>query len=143
MLHVTLPEREPHSTLWQESMVLLDALDRPGWPPAYLRWEMRLLEETGFGLDLTRCAVTGSREDLAFVSPKTGRAVSSGAAGGWADRLFPLPLALLGQGPASAEEVRQGLAITGHFLGRELAPLLNGRPLPEARARLMELLARA
>lgn len=122
MLHVTLPEREPHSTLWQESMVLLDALDRPGWPPAYLRWEMRLLEETGFGLDLTRCAVTGSREDLAFVSPKTGRAVSSGAAGGWADRLFPLPLALLGQGPASAEEVRQGLAITGHFLGRELAP---------------------
>ncbi|WYK05406.1 DNA repair protein RecO [Cereibacter sphaeroides f. sp. denitrificans] len=143
MLHVTLPEREPHSALWQESMALLDALDRPGWPPAYLRWEMRLLEETGFGLDLTRCAVTGSREDLAFVSPKTGRAVSRGAAGGWADRLFPLPLALLGQGPASAEEVRQGLAITGHFLGRELAPLLNGRPLPEARGRLMELLARA
>ncbi|MGP3699245.1 DNA repair protein RecO [Rhodobacter sp. NSM] len=143
MLHVTLPEREPHPGLWQASMALLDALDRPGWPAAYLRWEMRLLEETGFGLDLTRCAVTGSREDLAFVSPKTGRAVSRDGAGDWADRLFPLPLALLGQGPASGEDLAQGLAITGHFLARELAPLLNGRPLPEARARLMELLARA
>ncbi|WP_145104690.1 DNA repair protein RecO [Cereibacter sediminicola] len=140
MLHVVLPEREPHVGLWRESIELMDALAAPGWPAAYLRWEMRLLEEAGFGLDLTRCAVTGSREDLAFVSPRTGRAVGRGAAGDWADRLFPLPLALLGQGPASGPEVRQGLAITGHFLARELP--LAGRPLPEARARLIDLLAR-
>ncbi|MCE6949972.1 DNA repair protein RecO [Cereibacter sphaeroides] len=142
MLHVTLPEREPHPGLWQASVSLLDVLGEPDWPAAYLRWEMRLLEETGFGLDLTRCAVTGSREDLAFVSPKTGRAVSREAAGEWVDRLFPLPLALMGQGPASGEDLRQGLAVTGHFLARELAPMLNGRPLPEARARLVELLSR-
>lgn len=140
MLHVVLPEREPHVGLWRESIELMDALAAPGWPAAYLRWEMRLLEEAGFGLDLTRCAVTGSREDLTFVSPRTGRAVGRAAAGDWADRLFPLPLALLGQGPASNPEVRQGLAITGHFLARELP--LAGRPLPEARARLIDLLAR-
>lgn len=142
MLHVALPEREPHAGLWRESIGLLDALSGANWPAAYLRWELRLLEETGFGLDLTRCAVTGTREDLAFVSPKTGRAVSRAAAGDWADRLFPLPLALLGQGPASAADLAQGLAITGHFLARELAPLLHGRPLPEARARLVDLLSR-
>lgn len=143
LLQVALPEREPHTALWAASMPLLDALaDGADWPPLYLRWEMRLLEELGFGLDLSRCAVTGSRDDLAYVSPKTGRAVSRSGAGEWADRLLPLPQGLLGQGPASAEEMRQGLAITGHFLTRELQPLLNGRPLPEARNRLVALLSR-
>lgn len=142
MLHLALPEREPHPGLWQASIGLLDALSGPDWPADYLRWEMRLLDEAGFGLDLSRCAVTGSREDLAYVSPKTGRAISRSAAGDWAARLFPLPLALLGQGPAGPEDLRQGLAITGHFLERELAALLNGRPLPEARTRLLDLLAR-
>ncbi|MDZ4135166.1 MAG: DNA repair protein RecO C-terminal domain-containing protein, partial [Paracoccaceae bacterium] len=99
--------------------------------------------EIGFGLDLTRCAVTGARDDLAFVSPKTGRAVSRAGAGDWAARLLPLPECLLGQGPASPAEIGAGLRITGHFLGRELAPVRNSRPLPEARARLLELLARS
>ncbi len=140
LLHVALPEREPHPGFWQVSIALFDALSGPDWPAAYLRWEMRLLEEIGFGLDLTRCAVTGSREDLVYVSPKTGRAVSRAAAGDWVGRLFPLPLALLGQGPTSAEDLARGLAITGHFLSRELALMLGGRPLPEARTRLQEML---
>jgi DNA repair protein RecO (recombination protein O) len=144
LLHVALPERAAHPHLWVVTVALLDALGAaPDWPLAYLRWEALLLEEVGFGLDLTRCAVTGTRDDLAFVSPRTGRAVARGAAGEWADRLLPLPACLLGQGGASRVEIAQGLAITGHFLTRELAPLLHGRPLPEARARLLELLARS
>lgn len=143
LLRAALPEREAHPSLWQGSMALLDALaDGGDWLPRYLRWELQLLEDLGFGLDLSRCAVTGSRDDLAFVSPKTGRAVSRQGAGAWADRLLPLPQGMLGQGPVDREELLQGLAITGHFLTRELAPLLNGRPLPEARGRLLDLLAR-
>jgi DNA repair protein RecO (recombination protein O) len=143
MLRVALPEREPHPTLWRATMALLAALEHdPDWPALYLRWELALLEEMGFGLDLSRCAVTGSRDDLAFVSPKTGRAVSRIGAGEWSDRLFPLPHCLMGQGPATAAEIGQGLAITGHFLTRELAEILASRPLPEARNRLIKLLAK-
>ncbi|MDN5788721.1 DNA repair protein RecO, partial [Pseudorhodobacter sp.] len=141
MLRVALPEREAHEPLWRATMALLAALEHdPQWPSLYLRWEMTLLEELGFGLDLSRCAVTGARDDLAFVSPKTGRAVSRLGAGDWADRLLPLPACLMGQGSARAEELMQGLAVTGHFLGRELAPMTGNRPLPEARVRLMALL---
>jgi len=97
----------------------------------------------GFGLDLTRCAVTGTRDDLAFVSPRTGRAVSRDGAGEWSDRLLPLPLCMLGQGPAETAEIVAGLRVTGHFLERRLAPSLGDRPLPVARDRLMARLARA
>ena len=143
MLRVALPEREAHPILWRATMALLAGLEHdPDWPAHYLRWEVILLEELGFGLDLTRCAVTGSRENLAFVSPKTGRAVSQAGAGDWADRLFPLPLCLMGQGPAALGEITQGLTITGHFLARELAEVLGGRPLPEARMRLLDLLGK-
>lgn len=143
LLQVALAERQTHQDLWIASTQLLDTiLVAPDWPLHYLRWEMRLLDDLGFGLDLATCAITGGRDDLAYVSPKTGRAVSRAAAGDWAPRLLPLPMALLGQGPASSREIAQGLALTGHFLGRELSPILNGRPLPEARARLADLLAR-
>lgn len=143
MLRVALPERSACPALWHATMGLLDALETDAdWPARYLRWEVQLLEEIGFGLDLARCAATGSREDLAFVSPKTGRAVSRTGAGEWAARLLPLPLCLLGQGPASGADLGQGLALTGHFLDRELGQALNGRALPAARARLLDLLAR-
>ena len=142
LLHVALPERAPHPLLWRMSTALLDDLATiRDWPPNYLRWELLLLEELGFALDLGSCAVTGTRDDLAFVSPKSGRAVSREGAGEWADRLLPLPSILLGQGKASRTEIAQGLAITGHFLGRCLEPTLNGRPLPEARMRLLDMLA--
>lgn len=142
LLHVSLPEREPHAGLWAVTIPLLDQLGVGDWPTDYLRWEMRLLEDIGFGLDLSRCAVTGSREDLAYVSPRTGRAVGRDAAGEWADKLLPLPPCLLGQGAATAPELVQGLSVTGHFLTRELQAALNGRPLPDARARLIDLFAR-
>jgi DNA repair protein RecO (recombination protein O) len=143
MLRMALPEREAHPVLWRATMPLLDAMEAGAdWTPMYLRWEMLLLDELGFGLDLSTCAVTGSREDLVYVSPRTGRAVSRAGAGDWASRLLPLPSCLMGQGPAHGGELVQGLVVTGHFLLRGLGPVLHGKPLPEARGRLIDLLSR-
>ncbi|MEY3307274.1 MAG: hypothetical protein RLZZ413_1312 [Pseudomonadota bacterium] len=141
LLAQSLPERDAHPALYPATIALLDALEGAEWPLAYLRWELLLLEDLGFGLDLTRCAVTGEAEDLAFVSPRTGRAVSRAGAGDWADRLLPLPACLTG-GDATPAGLLQGLALSGHFLTRELATAPGARPLPEARARLIDLLAR-
>lgn len=142
LLHFALPEREPHPALYAASTALLDRLgDGPDWVNLYLRWELMLLEELGYGLDLSSCAVTGTREDLAYVSPKSGRAVARTAAGEWADRLLPLPFCLMGQGPAAPGDLMQGLRVTGHFLEHRLAHDLH-RTLPEARRRFVELLAR-
>lgn len=139
LLRFALPERDPHPPLYVQSERLLDLLDRPDiWPLAYLGWEKALLEEMGFGLDLGRCAVLGERaNDLSYVSPRTGRAVSRAGAGDWATRLLPLPPCLLGQGPAPDAEILQGLDVTGHFLRHHLAPHLGDRPLPDARARFV------
>lgn len=143
LLSFALPEREAHPALYARSITLLDLLGHAdAWPLAYLRWELALLEEMGFGLDLSRCAVTGTRDDLVHVSPKTGRAVSAEGAGAWADRLLPLPPCLLGQGPVRAEEIAEGLRTTGYFLEKWLAPALGDKPLPGARARMVERLAR-
>jgi DNA repair protein RecO (recombination protein O) len=142
LLRFALPEREAHPSLYTRSIALLDALGgEEGWPLAYLRWELRLLDELGYGLDLSSCALTGNRDDLAFVSPRTGRAVSAAAAGEWADRLLPLPHCLLGQGPVTTGDLAAGLRVTGHFLNR-LAADQGDRPLPEARQRFVALLAR-
>lgn len=143
LLMFLLPEREAHDALYLRTEALLDILDEVQvWPYAYLKWEMALLEELGFGLDLRKCAVTGSHDDLAYVSPKTGRAVSRQGAGDWADRLLPLPLCLLGQGGASDAEVNDGLITTGYFLREKLAPQLGHKPLPEARQRFIDLFQR-
>jgi len=143
LLHVSLPERDPHPGLYSRTVALLDRMMAGGdWGGDYLRWELALLEELGFGLDLSSCAVTGVREGLMFVSPRTGRAVSKAGAGDWADRLLPLPEGLGGTGPLSPAAVRDGLGLTGHFLARGLQEVLHDRPLPEARARLLSALAR-
>ena len=140
LLRLALPERDPHGSLWQSTVVLLDALEvgEGTWPCHYLRWELGLLDDIGFGLDLTRCAVTGAAEGLVYVSPRSGRAVSRAGAGVWADRLLPLPDALRG-GDAG---VVQGLQVTGHFLTRALSRPADGPGLPEARLRLMAHLSR-
>lgn len=137
-----LPERASFAAFYDQTEALLDALaSGVGWLPAYLDWEMALLAEMGFGLDLSACAVRGVNEDLCFISPKSGRAVSREGAGNWADRLLPLPQVMLG-GPADLKGVQDGLVTTGYFLARKLAPSLGDRPLPEARARLIDALAR-
>lgn len=143
MTHTFLPERVAHPRLYHATQTLLSQIETGLlWGADYLRWEALLLEDLGFGLDLARCAVTGSREDLAYVSPRSGRAVARGAAGDWAPRLLALPPFLLGQGAALPDEIAPGFALTGHFLLRALADLRPHPALPEARARLMTLLQR-
>lgn len=142
LVHEALPEREPHPALWQRTQAVMDRLGQGGWTADYLRWERCLLEEIGFGLDLSACAVTGATEGLVYVSPKSGRAVTETGAGDWADRLLPLPDGLGGEGPLAPEAVVSGLRLTGFFLDRELRPVLHDRPLPEARSRLVDLLSR-
>ncbi len=143
LLSFSLPEREPHPALYQQTEQLLDLLEQGDlWPLAYLRWEVRLLLETGYALELDRCAVTGRREDLCYVSPKSGRAVSRGAAGEWADRMLPLPDVLKGEGDAPDAEIAEAFRTTGYFLEQHLARDLGGKPLPEARARFVEAFSR-
>lgn len=142
LLHEALPEREPHPALWRRTLGLMDRLGQEGWTTDYVRWELCLLEEIGFGLDLASCAVTGATTGLAYVSPKSGRAVTATGAGEWADRLLPLPEGLDGAGPLDRAAVATGLQLTGFFLDRELRPVLHDRPLPEARSRLVDLIAR-
>jgi len=140
LLLFTLPERAPHLPLYQRTEALLDLLGQNEiWPLAYLKWELALLEEMGFGLDLTQCAATGGNDNLAYVSPRTGRAVSLSGAGDWADRLLPLPPCLLGQGTAPDSEIAAGLHTTGYFLRERLAAELGNKPLPAARQRFVDL----
>jgi DNA repair protein RecO (recombination protein O) len=106
-----------------------------------VRFELALLAELGFGLDLSRCAVTGSSDDLVYVSPNSGRAVSRSGAGGYADRLLALPGFLLGAAPADAVQLAAGLRLTGAFLRRHLFDA-SERAMPEARNRLLARLAR-
>lgn len=143
LLLFCLPEREAHRALYLETERLLDLLDaRDIWPLAYLRWEMRLLHDMGYALALDECAVTGARDGLVYVSPKSGRAVSAEGAGTWADRLLPLPPILRGDGEGPDCEVAQALVTTGYFLSEHLARDLGGKPLPEARARFVEAFRR-
>ena len=139
-----LPEREPHLPLYQRTEALLDLLGQGDvWPLAYLRWELSLLEELGYGLDLTRCAVTGATEGLAYVSPKSGRAVSIEGAGEWAERLLPLPDILRGEGMGEDAQIALAFQTTGYFLSAHLAADLGGKPLPQARARFVEAFNRS
>jgi DNA repair protein RecO (recombination protein O) len=139
-----LPEREVHLPLYRRTEALLDLLGQGDvWPLAYLQWEMSLLEELGYGLDLSCCAVTGDTEGLAYVSPKSGRAVSSVGAGEWAERLLPLPDILRGVGAGEDAQIAQAFRTTGYFLSAHLAADLGGKPLPEARARFVEAFSRS
>jgi len=141
-----LPDREPHASVFEAGEILLDAIavdTFAHWGPLFVRWETGLLEALGFGLDLSRCAATGSADDLRYVSPKTGRAVSAVAGKPYHDRLLLLPGFLLGSQNAesSPEEIIAGLRLTGYFLlDRVLRP--HDRELPLARSRLAELAAR-
>lgn len=142
MLLATLAEREPDSALYGTTVRLADALsaEDPYWPAAYARWEVDLLATLGFGLDLSRCAASGVRSDLAFVSPRTGRAVSRAAGGVWADKLLTLPAFLIGRGPVSAGSVREAMRLTGHFFEQWMLPAFGQDALPAARQRLSDIL---
>jgi DNA repair protein RecO (recombination protein O) len=141
-----LPEAQPyprlHAALGGVIGAIAAAPAARGWALALARYELLLLAELGFGLDLAVCVASGASEDLAFVSPKSGGAVSRGAAFGYEDRLFPLPSALLNGGDADWGDILAALRITGHFLDRDI--LADTRTDPrDARNRLVDRLKRA
>jgi DNA repair protein RecO (recombination protein O) len=136
-----LPEREAHPGVFFGLEALILALAHPEvWPAVYIRFEAGLLQELGFGLDLSRCAATGSTDDLIYVSPRTGRAVSRPAGEPYKERLLKLPPFLLGaQAGLEPGDVDLGLILTGHFLEQFVFAPLN-RPLPPARVWLVDRL---
>ncbi|MGA0600563.1 DNA repair protein RecO [Caulobacter sp. KR2-114] len=136
-----LPEREPHPGAFLAFEALTSALMLPDiWPAVFVRYEMGLLQDLGFGLDLAKCAATGVTDDLIYVSPRTGRAVSAAAGEPYRDRLLPLPPFMLSaQGGLGPGDVGAGLEITGHFLESFIFAVLN-RPLPPARVWLLDRL---
>jgi DNA repair protein RecO (recombination protein O) len=135
-----LPEREPHAKIFRGLLHLIVHLDQGRAGVAALAgWELGLLAELGYGLDLSACAVTGAAEDLAYVSPRTGRAVSAAAAGIWRDRLLRLPGFLLRPATQDASDLQDALRLTGHFLTRDVFGVRH-RALPAARLRLAEMI---
>jgi DNA repair protein RecO (recombination protein O) len=143
LIEAALPERHPYAAVHRSLVALLDALELAApWGEPYVRFELVLLGELGFGLDLARCAATGTREDLAYVSPRSGRAVSAQAGAPYDARLLRLPRFLVrgANAPSGVAELREGMALTGHFLSRHLFEASGGR-LPAARERLADMLA--
>ena len=142
----TLPDSQPYPALHIALDGLLAAIEAApaarGWAVALVRYELLLLAELGFGLDLDHCAATGSSQDLAYVSPKSGIAVSRAGAIGYEPRLLPLPAFLTIGGGAEWEDILGGLRLTGHFLERDLL-IGRGAELLAARARLVDRLKRA
>jgi DNA repair protein RecO (recombination protein O) len=141
LLAAALPEREAHPEVHAAFSALLGVLDSADWGAAYVAWECGLLAALGFGLDLRRCAVTGTNQDLAYVSPRTGRAVSRDTGAPYHDKLLPLPAFLWRDSPAGPADIVAGLVLTRHFLLHHLLEPQGGR-LPEARERLAERMRR-
>jgi DNA repair protein RecO (recombination protein O) len=139
-----LPERDPHPGLYEISLFVLSYLNEADvWPALMVRWELALLDELGFGLDLSTCAATGTSENLIYVSPRSGRAVSEEAGEPYKDRLLRLPVFLTGktQGPVTPGDIAAGFALTGHFLKvRVLEP--RDQMMPDARQRMVALVCK-
>ena len=143
---VSLPEGQAYPRLFAALEGVLGAIEAApaarGWAAALVRYELLLLAELGFGLDLSACVVTGARETLAYVSPKSGRAVSAAAGDAFAGRLLRLPAFLIEGGPADWDALFDGLSVTGHFLMRDILIDRRAAVLP-ARERLVDRLRRA
>jgi len=140
MAKETLPEREVHERVYDAFEILLRNLNNPDiWPVLYVQWEAGLLQALGYGLDLSACAATGANDQLTHVSPRSGRAVSASAAEPYLDKLFALPQFMMGAPFAMAEDIANGLSLTGYFLETRLQWGVN-RTLPAARAQMIEQL---
>jgi DNA repair protein RecO (recombination protein O) len=141
-----LPEAQPYPRLFSALEGVLSAIDAAprasSWAAALVRYELLVLNELGFGLDLSECAATGAAEDLAYVSPKSGRSVSREGAGSYRDKLLPLPSFLRQGGEACWADILDGLRLTGHFLARDLL-IERQIDIMAARERLVERLKRA
>ncbi len=138
-----LPEGERHNGVYHGFCTLLDAFAAGGdiWAPTYIFWELGLLRELGFGLDLARCVSTGTTDNLLYVSPRSGCAVSAAAGELYKERLLALPPFLRGEARFDTQDVIDGLKLTGHFFLHRVFAQAHA-PLPEARQRLEERLTR-
>jgi len=137
VVEAALPERHPYPALHAGTVHLLDQLEQcAAWGAEYVRWELGVLAELGFGLDLTACAATGETEGLAYVSPRSGRAVSREAGAPYVEKLLPLPAFILEDGadPPGHEDIANGLKLSGWFLAKHLLAERGGM-LPAARER--------
>ncbi len=135
-----LPEREPHPRLFDALQIVLEAIDQDHvWPSLLVRWEMGLLDELGFGLDLSKCASTGATSNLTYVSPRSGRAVSGEAGRPYHEKLFQLPGFLRGEATGDPHDVLAGMRLTGHFLERHVFEP-RSVAMPQARAMLQDRL---
>jgi DNA repair protein RecO (recombination protein O) len=140
MAEATLPEREPHMAVYRRALNLLEQMGMEGWEAEYVRWELTLLRDMGYGLDLTSCAATGVTETLNFVSPRSGRAVSEAAAEPYRDRLLALPAFLRDEtADISPSDVAAGLMLTAHFFDMHVFQP-HQREIPAARTRFAERL---
>ena len=136
------PTGQAYKEFYQSSENLFDLLEFPDiWTLGYFRWELEFLETLGFGLDLEKCAVTGATEDLKFVSPKSGRAVSQAAAGDWSSKLLPFPMAASDQ-VNSLEDILDGLKLSQFFLEKKVLTAFGMEHLPSARSRFISSLER-
>jgi DNA repair protein RecO (recombination protein O) len=141
-----LPEAQPYPRLYEALDGLLAAVEAApaasGWGSAMVRYELLLLAEQGFGLDLDQCAVSGDDADLIAVSPRSGRAVSAAEAGPYLGKLLPLPRFIREGGIGNWDEILEGLAISGHFLMRDIIADRSA-PVAEGRSRMVERMKRA
>ena len=148
ILDVSLPEREANIPIWQATTALIDIIcladNLEDWLVFYVKWEMNLLDQLGFGLNLSSCAVSGLTDALIYVSPRSGRAVHRDYAGHYADRLLHLPCFLqpdLASEFLSEKALMDGLTLTGHFISRRVFSLIH-KELPPARLRLAHLVSK-
>ncbi|WP_367715262.1 DNA repair protein RecO [Nitratireductor sp. GISD-1A_MAKvit] len=139
-----MPERDPHAGLYETLKVITSHLDDPDVAgPLMVKFELALLEELGFGLDLARCALTGNREKLAFVSPKSGRAVTREAGAPWQEKLLPLPAFLISRTESPGREaLLDAYRLTGHFFRRNVYEP-RGMDEPDVRQAFLSVLARS
>lgn len=143
LLSVATAENQAHATLLDGLLAFFDTLeiaedDTTSWAPLLVRWEVGLLTELGFGLDLDKCAATGVTEDLIYVSPKSGRAVSGEAGEPYKDKMLTLPAFLLGPGDTvTVDDVQNGLILTEYFIDRHVLAPFN-KKIPQGRRMLMD-----
>lgn len=143
MTSTMLAERIECPDFYRRTGILLDLLPQAELLPlAYVQWELTLMHEIGFTLDLDTCAVSGGTDELVYISPKSGRAVSRGAAGEWADRLLPLPQCLRGLGDGSDSDVLEGLRVLDYFWTHKVLTQFDLAQVPSARARFVDMFDR-
>lgn len=143
LLHFGLPEALPYPHLFDGTIILLDAIENDiAWQSSYVRWEAGLLSDTGYGFDLSACALTGATENLKWVSPKTGRAASKEAGEPYKEKLLALPPFLVShENPIERGDIADGLALTGWFIERDLLAQAF-QTMPESRARMIYAIGR-